>query len=138
MTDASSRLSLSLGPSGVLQGTLLAANRWRAAAADVAGSASAGRCNDVSRYVCREVRTRTIGTSLDQRFPLAADHAHSERFQAVGIILLHNHSCRQHGIVGTDVGCILRGLCDGVHLVLAARMVERADDDRLPEEDVFC
>ena len=76
--------------------------------------------------------------SLDQRFPLSADHAHTERFQAIGVILLYNHSCRQHGIVGTDVGCVLCRLRDGVHLVFAARMIKGTDDYGLSEEDVFC
>ena len=58
--------------------------------------------------------------------------------QCVVVVYSGYRWCWQHGVIRSDVDGLLCGLLDGFHFLLASRVVERADDDGLAEQDVFC
>lgn len=76
--------------------------------------------------------------SFDQRFPLRAHHCHPERVQCVVVVHSHNRGGGQHWIIRSDMRGVLGGLFDRLHLFFATGVVERTNDDGLPEEDVSC
>lgn len=75
-------------------------------------------------------------TSLDQWFPLTADHAHAERSKSCRVVRSNDRCCWEHGVVWRYVRRIFRRLLDRLHLLFAPYVVERTYHDRLPQEDV--
>ncbi len=73
---------------------------------------------------------------LNKRLPRRPYHRHAQRMQSVIIIHLHNRGRRQHRVIRPYARRVFGGLFDGLHLLLAAGVVEGADDDGLAEEDV--
>ena len=59
-----------------------------------------------------------------------------QRCQPVWIIGSYDVTRRQHGVFRSNVCGIFRRLLDGLHLFLAACVVEGADDDWLAEKDI--
>lgn len=73
--------------------------------------------------------TSSLADSLDQRLLLARHHAKSQRFEGFRIASQDDAVSRQHWVALVDVRRFLGGLLDGVHLLLAALLIHRANDE---------
>ena len=95
-----------------------------------------GRSKQARSGASSIIRSLSRCTSLDHDLPHAADDAPAQGFEPRRVVRLDDGGGGEHGVVGGDVRGVLGGLLDRLHLLLAAGVVEGADDDGLAEEDV--
>ena len=96
---------------------------------------------NVAKPIARLLRciTQSDDAALfDQRLSRRSNHGHAQHVQSVVVIDFDDCWCGQHWVVRPDIGGVLRCLFYCFHLFFAAGMVERADDNRLAKEYVFC
>lgn len=68
---------------------------------------------------------------------MPAYHRHTQHLKSIRIRSFDNVRSRQHRVIRTDERGILSRLLDRLHLLLAAGMVERANDDVLAEQYIL-